>query len=230
MAEETDSQEEKVTSEAETVNESDSKDEKLSRVKDKLASMGMMPGTDDSNKTSTEQEKARKPVLLMVSLAMIAIILGGLAFYASDINDHAATVIKTDSKPMPASHIPAMSMHAPVPENIVWPKPLSAEQVKSLQEARQFYWQRDFQKSEQAYTELLEDIKDQPNLYGELGNVQSYAGKVTEAVESYYQAALLLMGQNRQTEVGPAISAVARFDHDKARELMDKLASKHYSQ
>jgi len=230
MAEETDAQEDKVNSEIESTNEPVNKNEKLSRVKEKLVSMGMMPGKDDSDKTATEQARTRKPVLLMATLAVVAIILGSLAFYASDFNKHTTTIVKAESNSMPASHYPVMNMRAPAPKDIVWPKPLSADHLKNLQEARQFYWQREFQKSEQAYEELLEEIKDQPGLYGELGNVQFYASKPEKAMESYYQAALLLIGQNRHAETGHAISAVARFDHNKAKELMDKLASKHYSQ
>lgn len=230
MAKETDAQEDKVSSETESTNEPVDKNEKLSRVKEKLASMGMMPGKDDGDKTTTEHVQARRPILLIATLAIIAIILGGLAFYASDINNHATTVVKAESNDMSASSYPAMSMHAPAPAEIVWPKPLSADHIKSLQEARQFYWQREFQKSEQAYEELLEDVSDQPDLYGELGDVQFYASKPAEAVESYYQAALLLIGQNRHAEVGHAINAVARFDQNKANELMDKFASKQYPQ
>ena len=163
MAEETDAQEDKVTAETESTDKSVSKDEKLSRVKEKLKSMGMMPGSKaDVDHTPIEQGQTRKPLLLIVSLAIIAIIIGAMAFYASDINNHVTTAVKIESNTMPASNHQTMGMHAPAFPDVIWPKPLSADHVKDLQEARQLYWQREFKKSEQAYTELLDDIKDQP--------------------------------------------------------------------
>jgi len=66
-----------------------------------------------------------------------------------------------------------------------------------LQKARQAYWNDQLDKAESLYRAYIELNPDNPDGYGELGNLLSTVGSLGEAAIMYQQAAELLLRQGR---------------------------------
>lgn len=227
MSEETEARVEKVTDKDEAADAVASKEEKLDRVAEKLKAMGMMPGKEN-NEIPDKSAKSRRGSFMLIGLVATAFAIASLSyvFIKLDGRDKIAETVEHNTSG--AANYAVTDMPMATQAVIVWPKPLSVTQIEQLQEARNLYWQHEHNKAEEHYSRLLADVKDQPDLYGELGDVQFYSGNHTAASENYVKAASLLIEQNRFSEVGHAISVVARFDHVKANELMEKMAARHY--
>lgn len=73
-------------------------------------------------------------------------------------------------------------------------------QAELINDARVAYWRGNYDEAVEAYKKLLELNSDNPNLYGELGNLYYAMGKWELAGDAYYQASqgLLKTGQTKQ--------------------------------
>ena len=85
------------------------------------------------------------------------------------------------------------------PEN---ESPVSEEQLKMdlLQKARRAYWNDQLNKAKSLYLAYIDLDQENPDGYGELGNLLGTAGELDEAARMYGRAAELLMQQNRHEE------------------------------
>ena len=85
------------------------------------------------------------------------------------------------------------------PEN---ESPASEEQLKMdlLQKARRAYWNDQLNKPKSLYLAYIDLDQENPDGYGELGNLLGTAGELDEAARMYGRAAELLMQQNRHEE------------------------------
>ncbi|MEJ2213110.1 MAG: hypothetical protein P8Y20_03370, partial [Gammaproteobacteria bacterium] len=85
------------------------------------------------------------------------------------------------------------------PENEL---PVSEEQLKMdlLQKARRAYWNDQLNKAKSLYRAYIDLDQENPDGYGELGNLLGTAGELDEAARMYGRAAELLMQQNRHEE------------------------------
>ncbi len=99
-----------------------------------------------------------------------------------------------------------------------------------LIEARNAFWARDLDKAIETYNSLASSQPDNPDLWGELGNVYMAANKPEGAVEAYARAAEILIEKGNLQQIGKLIQIIGRFDQDKARALHEQAMSKQPEQ
>ncbi|RMG57885.1 MAG: hypothetical protein D6717_04005 [Gammaproteobacteria bacterium] len=92
-----------------------------------------------------------------------------------------------------------------------------------LARAREAFWRRDLQASVAAYRELTRMAPENPDVWGELGNVLFAANEMPQAAEAYAHAAELLLATGRPEDVPPLLPIIQRFSPEKARALQQKL-------
>jgi len=87
----------------------------------------------------------------------------------------------------------------------------------SLNQARQMYWSGDIDGAKKAYGALAERISDNPDIYGELGNLNYAQGDLETAAEDYYQAGTRLVQQGRIAQAMHLLSIVRGLSAEKAQ-------------
>ncbi len=93
------------------------------------------------------------------------------------------------------------------------------EQDTLLFEARQAYWDKNYEKAIQGYQQLIQRETNNADYLGELGNIYYSLNDFPNASRHYYQAALVLIQQNKIEQARSLISPVTAMN----RELGDKL-------
>jgi len=91
--------------------------------------------------------------------------------------------------------------------------------------ARQTYWMGDALTAEKLYLKLADIENDNPDIYGELGNVYYSQGKWSEAGKAYYEAAIRLMDLDRNNQVNYLLRVIQGLDSDSAEKLKQKISS-----
>jgi len=91
--------------------------------------------------------------------------------------------------------------------------------------ARQMYWMGDALTAEKLYLKLADIENDNPDIYGELGNVYYSQGKWNEAGKAYYEAAIRLMDLDRNNQVNYLLRVIQGLDSDSAEKLKQKISS-----
>jgi TolA-binding protein len=86
----------------------------------------------------------------------------------------------------------------------------------SLNLARQAYWAGDLERAKQEYSALIRRLPDNPDLYGELGNLRYAQGDWEGAADSYYEAGTRLVKQGRTAQAVHLLSVVRGLSKDKA--------------
>jgi len=103
---------------------------------------------------------------------------------------------------------------------------VDAKQV--LMMARQLFWGGKAHNSEKLYLDLINIDDNDPDIYGELGNVYYTQGKWKQAGEAYYEAAVRLLAQNRDERTGERVSYMLRviqgLDVVSAEKLRNKIS------
>lgn len=94
---------------------------------------------------------------------------------------------------------------------------------KILHMARQSFWSGNAQKSEKLYLDLVTIEDNDPDLYGELGNVYYSQGKWQKAGAAYYEAAIRLLAMKQDGQVGYLLRVIQGLDADKAEQLRQKM-------
>ncbi len=92
-----------------------------------------------------------------------------------------------------------------------------------LIQAREAFWHRDLAKAETLYTELTAKQADNPDIWGELGNVYLAQNKVKEAADAYYKAAEILIDEGRLRQVGQLMGVIQMAEPAKAQALDQKI-------
>ena len=77
------------------------------------------------------------------------------------------------------------------------PAAVAQTQTDLLQQARKAYWNDELDKARSLYSAYIELNPDNPDGYGELGNLLSTAGELDAAADMYKQAAKLLVWQGK---------------------------------
>jgi hypothetical protein len=139
-----------------------------------------------------------------------------------------ASATITQSPPNPA-RVPA-PVRAPVAggQEQASAKPEPTLEAALLQQARQAYWQRDYAAAVKAYQQLLEADPENPDLYGELGNVYYGMGEWQKAGQAYYSAAQRLLARGRTQQVSYLLRVIEGLDTElagKLRQQIDQPAS-----
>ena len=89
-------------------------------------------------------------------------------------------------------------------------KPVTNDDLKSdlLQQARRAYWNDQLNKARSLYQAYIDLDPENPDGYGELGNLLGTAGELDEAAKMYGKAAELLTQQDRLEEAEQLIQVL----------------------
>lgn len=98
---------------------------------------------------------------------------------------------------------------------------LSAKEL--LFKARLAYWNGDLKTAENAYIQLTEMVNDDPNAYGELGNLYYMQAKWKKASDAYYQAAIKLSKTNNADQAQHLLRIIRGLDTETADKLQAEL-------
>lgn len=101
---------------------------------------------------------------------------------------------------------------------------LSGDAQAVLLMARQSFWNGNSPLSEKIYLQLTKDDQDNPDVFGELGNVYYSQGKWEQAGKAYYQAAIRLLDMKRRPQVNYLLRVIEGLDTESAELLRQKLS------
>lgn len=91
-----------------------------------------------------------------------------------------------------------------------------------LFKARLAYWNRDLKTAEDTYLKLTE-ISEDPNAYGELGNLYYMQSKWKKASDAYYHAAMKLKSINQLDQAHHLLRIIRGLDTETANKLQSEL-------
>ncbi|MCW8934219.1 MAG: hypothetical protein OQK98_05795 [Gammaproteobacteria bacterium] len=98
---------------------------------------------------------------------------------------------------------------------------LSAQEL--LFKARLAYWNGDLKTAENTYIQLTEMLSDDPNVYGELGNLYYMQSKWKLASDAYYHAALKLSKTKNAYQAQHLLRIIRGLDTETADKLQAEL-------
>jgi thioredoxin-like negative regulator of GroEL len=93
----------------------------------------------------------------------------------------------------------------------------------SLAQARSAYANGDIDSAENAYKSYMRRDTDNADVHGELGNMYYASGKLSEAGQSYYDAANRLIAQNRFDQAKTLLPLINQTNPDLATELASRI-------
>ena len=88
-----------------------------------------------------------------------------------------------------------------------------------LASAREAYWLHDYEQAETIYRELTALEPDNPDWYGELGNMYFSQGKWDESASAYYQAGTRLVKAGRLARARDLVKVIRGLNGSQAQEL-----------
>jgi hypothetical protein len=94
-----------------------------------------------------------------------------------------------------------------------------------LASAREAYWLRDYEKAESDYRNLIKLEPDNPDGYGELGNMYFSQGQWDEAATAYYEAGQRLIGQGLLDQAEELVAVIRGLNGARADELEQKITA-----
>lgn len=98
----------------------------------------------------------------------------------------------------------------------------SAEQL--LSQARNAYWQKEHGRAEEIYQQAAGLDSQNPDLYGELGNLYFSQGKWQQAADAYYAAGVRLVKQGQSDRVRHLVTVLKGLDSVQADKLEKSIA------
>jgi tetratricopeptide (TPR) repeat protein len=96
---------------------------------------------------------------------------------------------------------------------------------KVLARAREAFWLRDFEVAEQQYRQLTQLEPDNPDGYGELGNMYFSQGKWDEAAAAYYEAGTRLLQEGLVAEAREMLEVIRGLNGPQADDLEGQIAA-----
>ena len=108
---------------------------------------------------------------------------------------------------------------------IAAPAPDTARRDELRIVARSAFWRHDYQQAEKNYQELIQLDPDDPDAYGELGNVYFSQGNWKAAGGAFYEAALRLIKSGQVDRARRLLTVIRGLDPERARELEQQLAT-----
>ena len=109
----------------------------------------------------------------------------------ADITPTATEEPATTADSLPATEPLTAPVNEAAPQAVV--NTVSESPYEVMAKAREAYWLRDFELAEQQYHKLTQLEPDNPDGYGEMGNMYFSQGKWEEAAAAYYQAGARLL-------------------------------------
>ena len=94
---------------------------------------------------------------------------------------------------------------------------------KLLAAAREAYWLRDYDVAESKYLALTRLEPDNPDGYGELGNMYFSQGQWDQAASAYYEAGVRLVGQGLLDQAGELAAVIRGLNGGQADDLDRKI-------
>jgi hypothetical protein len=131
----------------------------------------------------------------------------------SESTDAAATL------PESAAVTPPQAAEASAPAD-------STPQEKAYQllaDAREAYWLRDYDIAESKYKDLTRVDPDNPDGYGELGNMYFSQGQWEQAATAYYEAGIRLVGQGLLDQAEELVAVIRGLNGEHADDLERKI-------
>lgn len=95
----------------------------------------------------------------------------------------------------------------------------AASPYQLLAAARESFWLRDYSGAENQYRQLIEIEPDNPDGYGELGNMYFSQGKWEEAASAYYNAGARLVTAGKLTEANQLVEVIRGLNGTRADDL-----------
>lgn len=102
----------------------------------------------------------------------------------------------------------------------------NAAKVKPYQllaDAREAYWLRDYDTAESKYLELTRVEPDNPDGYGELGNMYFSQGNWEQAAAAYYEAGIRLVNQGLLTQAEEMLAVIRGLNGANAGDLAQRI-------
>jgi hypothetical protein len=135
-----------------------------------------------------------------------------------------AVPTKPASMPVPAATVdlPVTEAAAPVEPYMAAPsraKPAADNAYQLLAAAREAYWLRDYETAESKYRELLALQPDNPDGYGELGNMYFSQGMWEQSASAYFDAGTRLVKEGQLEQARQLVDVIRGLDGSQADEL-----------
>ena len=92
-----------------------------------------------------------------------------------------------------------------------------------LEAARESYWLRDYATAEKQYNDLINMQPDNPDWYGELGNMYFSEGEWDKASSAYYEAGVRLLKQGMISETKQLVEVIRGLKGSQAADLEQKI-------
>jgi len=94
--------------------------------------------------------------------------------------------------------------------------------------ARRAYWNHDIALAIKHYQALTQAYPNDPDFYGEMGNIYYEQGEHELAAQAYHEAGLLLLGRGQRTRARELADLVQKIAPDSARDLLERLQGTRY--
>lgn len=123
----------------------------------------------------------------------------------------------TTADSLSAAEPPAAPVKEAAPQAIE--NDVSESPYEVMAKAREAFWLRDFELAEQQYQKLTQLEPDNPDGYGEMGNMYFSQGKWAEAAEAYYQAGARLLNDGLVQEARQMVDVIRGLNGAQADDL-----------
>jgi tetratricopeptide (TPR) repeat protein len=141
--------------------------------------------------------------------------------------------VVTEQLELPA---PDMAPSTPVTEPVTDPQPASVaapatslesdagkSAYESLAAAREAYWLRDYEGAENHYRLLIQLEPDNPDWYGELGNMYFAQGQWQQAAAVYYEAGVRLLNDGKVVQASQMVDVIRGLNGVEADDLEEQI-------
>jgi Flp pilus assembly protein TadD len=88
-----------------------------------------------------------------------------------------------------------------------------------MAKARESYWLRDFEAAEQHYRKLTQIDPDNPDGYGEMGNMYFSQGNWEQAAAAFYEAGTRLLKQGHVLQAQQMVEVIRGLNGPQAEDL-----------
>ena len=198
------------------------------------------PSTETETQPSSGMESATAPVVIVEEVEEVTENQEGTAGSAPVAPEPATNAQSQDSE-LPESAAPAMDMSEPAvvsgdeaPAAAAQPESGEADTAKPpakqqenayalLAAAREAYWLREYEVAESKYQALIRLEPDNPDGYGELGNMYFSQGQWDEAASAYYEAGARLVQQGLLDQAEELVAVIRGLNGDHADVLQEKI-------
>lgn len=92
-----------------------------------------------------------------------------------------------------------------------------------LAAARRAYWNHDLPLSIRHYQALIQAFPNDPDYFGEVGNIYFEQGQNEQAGQAYYEAALLLLARGQRTRAREMVELLRKTSPSHAESLLERL-------